>query len=71
MKSIFKILTAGLASRSLSTVPLIGSWDKNLGKEVQKIVEMYGVKQLILSPAFISMCNAGARYREFSNESIL
>lgn len=52
MKSIFKLLTAGLASRSLPTVPLIGSWDKNLGKEVLKIVEMYRVKQLILSPKF-------------------
>lgn len=71
MKSIFRLLTASLASRSLPTVPLTESWDNNLWNEVLKIVEMYEPKQLILSLNFISMCNAGARYREFSNETIL
>lgn len=71
MKSIFKLLTASLASRSSPTEPHIGRWDNSLWKEVLKIVEMYGLKQLIPSPNFISMCNAGARQREFSNESIL
>lgn len=70
MKSIFKLI-ASLASSSSPTVPRIESWDNNLWNEVLKTVEMYELKQLILSPNFISMCNAGARDREFSNESIL
>lgn len=55
MKSILRLPTASLASRSLPTVPLIESWDNNLQNEVLKIVEMYEPKQLILSLNFISM----------------
>lgn len=71
MKSIFRLLTASLASRSLPTVPLNESWENNLWNEILKIVETYGLKQPIFSPNFTSMYLAGARYREFSNETIL